>query len=910
MRWPLADRVNLAGGKIKPDDARRQMDTAREILRRLDSQPGQILADEVGMGKTFVALAVAVSVLEATDYGQPVVVMVPPSVRAKWPREWEVFRAKCLRAGDEIRATPSTVLRGSEFLQLLDDPPDVRRHIIFLAHGALTSTLTDPLIRLAIIQHALRRSSLRAQRTAFPRWAASVLRTNRLNKDLAARLLAAPPSRWQTICARARWELSDDPVPRAVVEALPRVDLSGVVEALRHLPLRSGARLQHRLRSVRDALSETIPDVWQECLQRSEVHSPLLILDEAHHAKNPWTALASLFDTQGATDDAEHLGGALSQVFERMLFLTATPFQLGHRELIQVLRRFDAIQWDGLDRERYGTDVQTLEAALDQAQTAAFRLDRSWGRLSAHDLANARANWWVEDGGPDGPMGITAQLYREVLHKNQAAGHLMRKLIIRHVREDRDARREIWTGAGHMVDGGEIALRTGIEVSEDALLPFLLAARTQALLAIAAREGREAARAYFAEGLASSFEAYARTRRGTGPVIDGAEVHTGTAHDSTIRWYLKRIDRELPEDDDRAWAGHPKIAATVRRAVDLWASDEKVLVFCFYIQTGRALRSHISRAVHDHLFGLAARKLGCTPADVKYIEDEIERIQSRLSDADAPAARTARKLLHEAFRRGGVARDLSREAEEAVMPFLRTPSFLIRRFDLSATDRADAFAAALDNKDASGLTVRERLEQFGRHLATRVPAEQDAVLQALRSMPTRRIGADAAYEMDDAGPSAARDSILPNVRLANGEVLPATRERLMHGFNTPFFPEILISSAVMGEGVDLHKMCRHVIHHDLDWNPSTIEQRTGRVDRLESKAELTGKPVVVNEPYMQGTQDEKQFRVMKDRERWFNVVMGERLELDEASTDRLEARLEFPKEAAQALAINLAVAGH
>jgi hypothetical protein len=28
-----------------------------------------------------------------------------------------------------------------------------------------------------------------------------------------------------------------------------------------------------------------------------------------------------------------------------------------------------------------------------------------------------------------------------------------------------------------------------------------------------------------------------------------------------------------------------------------------------------------------------------------------------------------------------------------------------------------------------------------------------------------------------------------------------------------------------------------VIHHDLDWNPSSIEQRTGRVGRLGCKAE-------------------------------------------------------------------------
>ena len=62
---------------------------------------------------------------------------------------------------------------------------------------------------------------------------------------------------------------------------------------------------------------------------------------------------------------------------------------------------------------------------------------------------------------------------------------------------------------------------------------------------------------------------------------------------------------------------------------------------------------------------------------------------------------------------------------------------------------------------------------------------------------------------------------------------------------TPFFPEVLVASSVMAEGVDLHLDCRHVIHHDLDWNPSVLEQRTGRLDRLGSKAELTRKPIVV-----------------------------------------------------------------
>lgn len=82
--------------------------------------------------------------------------------------------------------------------------------------------------------------------------------------------------------------------------------------------------------------------------------------------------------------------------------------------------------------------------------------------------------------------------------------------------------------------------------------------------------------------------------------------------------------------------------------------------------------------------------------------------------------------------------------------------------------------------------------------------------------------------------------MLPNVRLANGGVDREDRRRLLLAFNTPFLPEILIASSVLAEGVDLHLDCRHVIHHDLSWNPSTLEQRTGRVDRLGCKAERSG----------------------------------------------------------------------
>lgn len=53
------------------------------------------------------------------------------------------------------------------------------------------------------------------------------------------------------------------------------------------------------------------------------------------------------------------------------------------------------------------------------------------------------------------------------------------------------------------------------------------------------------------------------------------------------------------------------------------------------------------------------------------------------------------------------------------------------------------------------------------------------------------------------------------------------------------------------------------------------------------------------------TQDEKMFRVVRDHERWFQVVMGENYEVDEAATDRQAARISLPSVVQQQLAMKL-----
>ncbi|MBE9064352.1 SNF2-related protein [cf. Phormidesmis sp. LEGE 11477] len=49
-------------------------------------------------------------------------------------------------------------------------------------------------------------------------------------------------------------------------------------------------------------------------------------------------------------------------------------------------------------------------------------------------------------------------------------------------------------------------------------------------------------------------------------------------------------------------------------------------------------------------------------------------------------------------------------------------------------------------------------------------------------------------------------------------------------------PSVLLSSEVGSEGIDLQH-CRFLVNYDLPWNPMRVEQRIGRLDRLNQKAE-------------------------------------------------------------------------
>jgi superfamily II DNA or RNA helicase len=901
--------------RVQLTDQIRQRREVEEILRRLKRQPGVILADEVGMGKTFVALATAYSVA-VHDRRAPVVIMVPSNLVEKWRRDLDVFCELYLNGIKPVDVTKTndegllrspgllkygTTLHSVEFLRLFDDARSCRCHIVFLAHGAMSRGLSDHWVRLALIWETFRRYGRRERiqkvKAQIHRFLGDLLwvkfrqnasiKKERIWKELINHHPREWKERYNRSLKRADDALRDDPVPQSVIKALRDVYMKDFAGALEEMPVRARGgteRVKERIRVAREVLHEEEKKLWKQVIAKGRWLSPLLVLDEAHHLKNPQTALARQLQSIESEEDLKQGDSSLSKSFERMLFLTATPFQLGHDELVRVLRRFGDIRWKEKalgPREDFEKRLTQLSVALTNAQLISLRLYKVWERLKKEHVAedSDMDKWWdrltsPDESSPTRPERLFLATFQEAQKKREIAEKELSPWVIRHNKgihwaETQILRRKRLDGAIIQHEEGQ----RGITVPDEQLLPFFLAARS------ASDPGKE----ILGEALCSSYEAFRYTREENMAVKDDHEESERPVDLTGSSWYLAQFDKAI---HGLSGQQHPKISSTVKKVVDLWRQGEKVLVFAFYRQTCRALRIHISRELETYLLTSARQRFASVGRliDEQGVQNAIESIQKRFfDDANAPGRRALDAALEEILGKYGDSlgsKALDKELLLTVMRrFLRVRTTLVRAFPLDEHDSLDPYRAVqtmLGHQDASRISWRQKFEHFIDFLLNQCSKEERRdYTEAVARTQTGDIRVQRS-DLVDVDEEEAKDAIrtLANIQVATGKTKRVARSRLMLAFNTPFFPDILVCSQVMGEGIDLQRYCRHVVHHDLDWNPSSIEQRTGRVDRLGCKAE--GRfPIYVYLPYLAGTTDERQYLVMRDREDWFKIVMGQ-----------------------------------
>ena len=980
--------------------AMRQERTIDAILQRLyaddDLRRREIvlLADEVGLGKTFVALGVAWSVLHQRSVAGlspgPVLVVTPHAhaLFRKWRREAEQFlqlvAPSDMRFDVETAETPHDLARGLR----------KRRPTLVIARMSAFSGRLHGLdtARMAAIHSLLHMDDFK------------------LSMDERLRLL----SDWPSHATRENLDLRrssvawgealntdevgfDDRRIRVAWRRLESIDLSlcnRMKDSWRRV--RSG-------RSKRSSFWEDLREICRAALGQTVPRKlPLVIVDEIHNWKNHPTSWCRFLHTLGLRMD-------------RLLGLSATPFQLGPHEHIRVLELRRCIDLS-MERATFLDDsVRVLDADLQAVGAAGGSLRSIWAEVDERDL-NDLERAWLDNGKDTPPDGLPRRLKRafgalmKVRKAHARLGDSLKPFLLRHRRDV--SHRAWWVGreavpgsCGPREDRSVLRWRPGLDVTGDAeLIHYLMMRAVQEQ-----KDGRGSTS--LGADLGGSYDFFRES------VL--ARMLPGRNEEASR--YLRLVQRAVSGDSQE----HPKVAVTADRAFRTWREGDKTLVFCFNIATVDAVRDAVKSRIDTYITEALTAAFKCKKHEVKrrfknfrkrlynsrqsvflLFQDyplagpkgrlrgglalrnrDIREVAAQLAFGGPPRDRgrfdrrrvlaAAEQVLVARWRESDTGRAWLEEVIEPALPDRVSASdwhiwrrevveggtsrrggrgtsprnegivgtgHHARREDVAAwkdvlegrsgqatlapylADHSITVPSLLARRHSNALArLPGRLRRLAVRMFRRMLRSPGFLSRFILDDPNTRpdIDDDAAddnwttfvhrrYQMRTAAGESAKerfdaylDTLLKAIELeeqivtyeeasknrdivtrVTGSVASSERDRLFTGFNTPMAPQVLIVTAVGQEGIDLHRECRHVVHHDLPWNPATLEQRTGRIDRIGSKTErLRGNgdgdcSLDVAVPYIAGTYDEHRFRVVHGRAHIFEVTMGGKYVVD------------------------------
>lgn len=180
-----------------------------------------------------------------------------------------------------------------------------------------------------------------------------------------------------------------------------------------------------------------------------------------------------------------------------------------------------------------------------------------------------------------------------------------------------------------------------------------------------------------------------------------------------------------------------------------------------------------------------------------------------------------------------------------------------------------------------GETMLTRLTSFITGLA-----EEDGSISQQDKEDSKRKSLWRGVFMSDVG----------NIALLDGSVGADKRVSLCAAFNSPLLPYILLCSSIGSEGIDLHRHCAEIILHDLPWNPARLEQRIGRLDRVDSLAKPDrGAPLHIRIPFLANAYEKYQYDLVFLRAQKFEILLGQpdfSTTVDEESYDGNEEEMD------------------
>ena len=600
-----------------PRDGARQHATVDALLARLFAEDGdrrweiQVLADEVGMGKTFVALAVAYSLLssmrsadtEADLRGcyQKVLVLIPNNVTLfnKWVKEVAEFVGRCVLPVHqaEVRSwfAPVPIDRIDELIMELRKRGGGRR--VLVANMRVFSQ--------GKLQHYdLKRRFLLG--VLFRYWG------TRFRNDQRERLLRGAPDDWPrsphnlTYLAEHESErvpFNEDDLLGALGSLARSEDgadsLEKLLELCREIAEPFVRSRNERFQSVEGLLVKIYRQLMPLLIRQS---LPLVIVDEAHHWKN-------------GTNGFVEFANAIACRSRRALLLTATPFQLRPAEMLEILRVSDYLATCPTKQEAVGRQARlkrhresVIRPVLDHSSRASRQFVHAWARLPRTVTREHLADAWnavtlratrrqldvavAREGAINADevdhivadaVGMTEPALRPFM---QAAlrlyaynADLSRELGHMVIRQRRQTEHRLFRiGGAYASPVNETARRPdahvlhgapGLDVHGAGELPHYLLMRCVSEM----KHGK--GRSSLGSALTGCYSTLLHS-------AEGKAMHKRFTGDGGGSIYLELLKSMVDESQDEK---HPKVREVANAVLDNWRAGEKSLIFCFRTNT-------------------------------------------------------------------------------------------------------------------------------------------------------------------------------------------------------------------------------------------------------------------------------------------------------------------------------------
>jgi len=139
-----------------------------------------------------------------------------------------------------------------------------------------------------------------------------------------------------------------------------------------------------------------------------------------------------------------------------------------------------------------------------------------------------------------------------------------------------------------------------------------------------------------------------------------------------------------------------------------------------------------------------------------------------------------------------------------------------------------------------------------------------------------------------------------------GGMAGQVNQTLVGQFRMPGYPLVLVTTDLLQEGEDLHTFCSSVHHYGISWTPSSMEQRVGRIDRVRSQSDrrlgglkrtqFDDELLQVYFPHLEDTVEVLQVQRVLERMNTFLRLMHEGLTVTDQPDRKIDLKREFAGE--------------